>query len=71
MQEPLLKEVYVPFRSESQRRFLWAKHPEIARRWTEEHGSKPVPKKQHQRGGAKKKSNYSNAAKRMLSQRKR
>lgn len=32
----------MPFKSENQRRFLWAKHPEIARRWTNEHGSKPV-----------------------------
>jgi hypothetical protein len=31
----------MPFQSEKQRRFLWAKHPEIARRWTSEHGSKP------------------------------
>jgi len=32
----------MPFKSESQRRFLWANHPEIARRWTNEYGSKPV-----------------------------
>lgn len=32
----------MPFRSENQRRYLWANHPEIARRWTQEHGSKPV-----------------------------
>jgi len=30
----------VPFRSEKQRRFLWANHPDIARRWTTEYGSK-------------------------------
>ena len=35
----------MPFRSERQRRFLYAKHPEIAKRWTAEHGSKPQPKK--------------------------
>jgi len=35
----------VPFRSEKQRRYLWAKHPEIAKRWTSEYGSKPVKKK--------------------------
>jgi hypothetical protein len=29
----------MPFRSVAQRRFLWANHPDIARRWTAEHGS--------------------------------
>lgn len=29
----------MPFRSTAQRKFLWAKHPEIAKRWTAEHGS--------------------------------
>jgi hypothetical protein len=31
----------MPFRSEAQRRYLWARHPRIARRWTEKYGSKP------------------------------
>ena len=35
----------MPFRSEKQRRFLWLKHPDIAKRWTREYGSKPVGKK--------------------------
>jgi len=35
----------MPFRSEAQRRYMWARHPEIARRWTEKYGSKPRPKK--------------------------
>jgi hypothetical protein len=26
----------MPFKSEAQRRFLWAKHPDIAERWTKE-----------------------------------
>jgi len=30
----------MPFQSEKQRRYMWAKHPEIARRWTKEYGSK-------------------------------
>ena len=34
----------MPFKSEAQRRFLFAKHPEIAKRWTQEYGSKPVSK---------------------------
>jgi hypothetical protein len=40
----------MPFRSERQRRYLWAKHPEIARRWAKEYGSKPKPKKGKKRG---------------------
>lgn len=46
----------MPFRSEAQRRFMWAKHPEIAKRWTKEYGSEPQPKKDdrndHFRDGA-------------------
>lgn len=33
----------MPFRSEAQRRFMWANHPEIAERWTQEYGSAPQP----------------------------
>lgn len=29
----------MPFRSESQRRYLWAKHPRLARKWHEEYGT--------------------------------
>lgn len=29
----------MPFKSEKQRRFLWAKRPDIAKRWTSEYGS--------------------------------
>jgi len=35
----------MPFRSEAQRRFMWANHPEIAQRWSDEYGSKPVKRK--------------------------
>ena len=31
----------MPFISVKQRKFLWANHPDIAKRWTEEHGSTP------------------------------
>jgi hypothetical protein len=35
--EPLLKEVAkIPFQSDKQKRFLYAKHPDIAKRWSEE-----------------------------------
>ena len=32
----------MPFKSEKQRRFLYAKHPKIAKRWTAKYGSKIV-----------------------------
>jgi hypothetical protein len=35
----------MPFKSEKQRRYLWMKHPKIARDWTKAYGSKPVKKK--------------------------
>ena len=35
----------MPFKSEKQRRFLWSKHPEIARRWSKEYGSTPEDEK--------------------------
>ena len=35
----------MPFRSEQQRRYMYAKHPQIAREWTARYGSKPRPKK--------------------------
>lgn len=35
----------MPFKSESQRRYLWAKHPELARRWADEYpNQKKLPK---------------------------
>jgi hypothetical protein len=35
----------MPFRSERQRAYLWAKHPKLAREWTDRYGSKPVRRK--------------------------
>lgn len=38
-------DVGVPFQSEAQRRYLYAKHPDIAKRWQAEHGTpKNLPK---------------------------
>ncbi len=35
-----------PFKSEAQRKFMYAKHPEIAKRWRKEYGpQKNLPKK--------------------------
>ena len=39
------EECLMPFRSEKQRKYLYAKHPKIAKRWTKKHGSKIVKKK--------------------------
>jgi hypothetical protein len=33
----------MPFRSERQRRYLWARKPELAKKWTESYGSKIQP----------------------------
>lgn len=35
----------MPFKSEAQRRYLWSTHPEIAKRWSEKYGSKPLKAK--------------------------
>jgi hypothetical protein len=38
----------VPFRSAAQRRFLYAKHPKLARRWQRKYGSrKKLPYRTH------------------------
>jgi len=31
----------MPFQSEAQRRFMWAKKPNIARKWAKKYGSRP------------------------------
>ena len=42
----------MPFRSEAQRRFLFARHPDIAKRWAAEYGTpKNLPK--HVKTGSK------------------
>lgn len=36
----------MPFKSEAQRKFMYAKHPKIAKRWTKEYGPQhDLPKK--------------------------
>jgi hypothetical protein len=36
----------VPFKSESQRRYLWKFHPEVAKKWAHEHpGQKKLPRR--------------------------
>lgn len=32
----------MPFKSVRQRKYMWMRHPEIARRWTDKYGSKVV-----------------------------
>lgn len=31
----------MPFKSEKQRRFLWANEPKVAKKWSKKYGSKP------------------------------
>jgi hypothetical protein len=35
----------MPFRSVKQRKFMFANHPKIAKRWAKKYGTKPRPKK--------------------------
>jgi hypothetical protein len=36
----------MPFQSEAQRRYMWAKHPEIAKRWADKYRTQSkLPKK--------------------------
>ena len=39
----------MPYRSAKQRRYMHAKHPEIAKKWDKKYGSKIVPKKRKKR----------------------
>lgn len=34
-----------PFKSKAQRKYMWAKHPEVAKKWVKKYGSKVRPKK--------------------------
>lgn len=34
----------MPFQSEKQRRYMYAQHPDIAKRWSREYGDEPKPK---------------------------
>lgn len=40
----------MPFKSERQRRYMWVKHPKIAKKWTKKYGSKVVKGKSSRRG---------------------
>jgi hypothetical protein len=45
-----------PFKSESQRKLLWAKHPEVARKWADKYGTpKNLPEHVKPKPDAKKK----------------
>lgn len=35
----------MPFKSAKQRRYMFAKHPKIAKRWAKKYGTKPVGNK--------------------------
>ena len=44
----------MPFKSEKQRKYLWANEPKIAREWTKSYVIKPVGKKKSKKKGKKK-----------------
>lgn len=37
----------MPFQSAKQRAFMYARHPDVAKRWTREYGAKIQPKAKH------------------------
>jgi hypothetical protein len=39
----------MPFRSEKQRKYLFAKEPAIAKKWTKKYGSKIIKKKKRKK----------------------
>lgn len=39
----------MPFRSEAQRRYMWVRHPEIARRWASSYEFRPRRKVKRKR----------------------
>ena len=41
----IIEETEVPFKSEKQRKYLFAKKPAIAKKWTNKYGSKIKPTK--------------------------
>lgn len=41
----------MPFESEAQRRYLWAKHPDVALRWARETKRKNLPRHKRRRRG--------------------
>jgi hypothetical protein len=43
----------MPFRSIKQRKYMYATHPEIAKRWTKKYGSKIKPTKRKNVGRGK------------------
>lgn len=43
----------MPFKSEKQRRFMWANHPRIAKRWSKEGRNKGLPMRARKRKGKK------------------
>ena len=49
-----MKEVSMPFKSQAQRKFMYAKHPEMAKEWEEKTPKgKKLPKKVKKKNGKK------------------
>ena len=49
MQSKTLENLEMPFRSEKQRKYLFAKEPAIAKKWTKKYGSKIIKKKKRKK----------------------
>ena len=45
MQSKTLENLEMPFRSEKQRKYLFAKKPTIAKKWSKKYGSKIIKKR--------------------------
>ena len=37
----------MPFKSAKQKRYMYANHPKIAKRWTKKYGANPIKKKKN------------------------
>jgi len=51
----------MPFKSEKQRRYLYANEPEVAKRWTDKYGSKPQRNKLKASGKQKQRNRKANS----------
>jgi hypothetical protein len=54
----------MPFRSEKQKKYMWANHPEIAERWTKRYGGAVERRLKNQETHSEKSSGKRNVSKR-------
>lgn len=51
----------MPFKSDAQRRFMYAQHPSIAKRWAEKTGKKDLPEYVNKKAAARSRALYRRA----------